>query len=119
MKDPKNVDLLLRTKAFALRVIRLSASLPKTCEGDVLGRQVLRSGTSVGANYREANRSRSRAEFSAKVGDSLKELSEPSYWLALLQESEVIKPNLLTGLLNECNELTAIFTTIHKKARAS
>ena len=119
MKDPKNADLLLRTKATALRAIRLCASLPKTREGDVLGRHVLRSGTSVGANYRKASRSRPCAEFSAKLGDSLKELSESSYWLELLQESEVIKPNLLTGLLNESNELKAIFSTIHKKARAS
>jgi len=119
MKDPKNADLLRRTKAFALRIIRLSSSLPKTREADVLGRQVLRSGTSVGANYREASRSRSKLEFSAKVGDSLKELSESSYWLELLQEAAIIKPTLLTDLLKENDELTAIFTTIHKKSRTA
>ncbi|MFA7233606.1 MAG: four helix bundle protein [Terrimicrobiaceae bacterium] len=119
MKDPKNADLLRRTKAFALRIIRLSASLPKMREADVLGRQLLRSGMSVGANYREASRSRSRAEFSAKVGDSLKELSESGYWLDLLHESGIIKPALLAELVKECDELTAIFTTIHKKSRAA
>lgn len=119
MKDQKNADLHLRTKAFALRVIRLSASLPKTREADVLGRQLLRSGTSAGANYREASRSRSRAEFAAKVGDSLKELAESGYWLDLLGESGILKPSLLKDLAQECDELTAIFTTIHKKSRAA
>ena len=119
MKDQRNSDLLLRTKAFALRGIRLSASLPKTREADVLGRQVLRSGTSVGANYREASRARSRLEFSAKVGDSLKELAESAYWLDLLLESGIIKPTLLSELVKECDELVAIFTTIHKKSRVA
>ena len=119
MKDQKNADLLRRTKAFALRIIRLSASLPKTREADVLGRQVLRSGTSVGANYREASRARSRPEFSAKVGDSLKEIAESAYWLDLLFESGIIKPALLSELVKECDELTSIFTTIHKKSRVA
>jgi len=119
MKDPKNADLLRRTKAYALRIIRLSASLPKTREADVIGRQVLRSGTSVGANYREASRARSRPEFCAKVGDSLKELAESAYWLDLLLESGIIKPALLAELVKESDELLAIFTTIHKKSRVA
>ena len=119
MKDQKNADLLRRTKAFAMRVIRLSASLPKTRESEVLGRQVLRSGTSIGANYREASRARSRLEFSAKVGDSLKELAETAYWLDLLLESGIMKPPLLSVLVEECDELTAIFTIIHKKSRVA
>ena len=83
-------DLQIRTKEFALRVIRLYCALPKSTEAQVLGKQVLRSGTSVGANYREANRARSRAEFIAKIGDCLKELDETAYWLELLSESSIV-----------------------------
>jgi len=72
------------TREFALRVIRMFSALPKTTEAQVLGKQVLRSGTSVGANYREAQRARSKSEFIAKIGDCLKELDETAYWLDLL-----------------------------------
>jgi four helix bundle protein len=82
MKDevegPK--ELSERTKIFALRVIKMFSALPKSEVARVLGKQVLRSGTSVGANYREAQRARSKAEFIAKIGDSLKELDETAYW---------------------------------------
>ena len=74
-------DLAERTKRFALRVVAMYSTLPKSTEAQVMGKQVLRSGTLVGANYREANRARSKAEFIAKLGDSLKELDETSYWL--------------------------------------
>jgi four helix bundle protein len=77
----KEDDLQERTKKFALRVIRLSGNLPKSSEAQVLGKQLLRSGTSVGANYREAYRARSKPEFVAKCGDSLRELEESAYWL--------------------------------------
>ena len=77
-------NLKERTKQFALRIIRLFGSLPKTAEAQVLGKQLLRSGTSVGANYREAYRARSKSEFVAKCGDSLRELEESAYWLELL-----------------------------------
>jgi four helix bundle protein len=77
-------DLRERTKDFALRVVRMFSALPKTTEAQVLGKQVLRSGTSVGANYREAFRARSKHEFIAKCGDSLRELEESAYWLELL-----------------------------------
>ena len=80
----EETDLRERTKAFALRVVRLFSALPKTTEAQVPGRQVLRSGTSVGANYREAYRGRSKAEFIAKCGDSLRELEETAYWFELL-----------------------------------
>ncbi len=83
-------DLKPRTKAFALRIVRMYGVLPKRAAAAVLGRQVLRSGTSVGANYREANRARSRAEFIAKMGDCLKELEETEYWLELLVESGIV-----------------------------
>ncbi|MGH7962456.1 MAG: four helix bundle protein [Candidatus Binatia bacterium] len=110
-------DLRERTKAFALRVIRMFAALPKSTEAQVLGRQVLRSGTSVGANYREAWRARSKAEFIAKLGDCLKELDETAYWLELLTESHILPPEKLSGLRDECNQLIAIFTTSVKKSK--
>lgn len=112
-------DLRQRTKQFALRVIRLFTSLPKTTEAQVLGKQVLRSGTSVGANYREAHRSRSKPEFISKLGDCLKELDETAYWLELLVESEIVPADHLASLQDECNQLTAIFTTIAKKTKQS
>ena len=117
MKD-ENKDLRGRTKEFAIRVVRMFSALPKSTEAQVLGKQVLRSGTSVGANYREACRSRSRAEFVAKMGDCLKELDESSYWFELLDETGVATPTGLEPLKKECNALLAIFTTISKKCKA-
>lgn len=111
-------DLKMRTKRFALRVIRMYAALPKgNTIAQVLGKQVLRSGTSVGANYREASRGRSKAEFISKIGDSLKEIEETGYWLELLVESGVVPSAKMGDLLDETNQLTAIFTTIDKKAK--
>ncbi len=110
-------DLKRRTKAFALRIIKMYCALPKRTEAQVLGKQVLRSGTSVGANYWEADCARSRAEFVAKMGDSLKELSETAYWLELLIESGIVKLAKLEPLLKETRELTAIFATIITKTR--
>ncbi len=110
-------DLPDRTKRFALHVIRLFTALPKTVEARVIGKQVLRSGTSVGANYREAYRSRSKAEFTAKAGDCLKELEETAYWLELLIESNIADGKYLAELRKECGELTAIFVTIIKKSK--
>lgn len=108
-----------RTKEFAIQVIRLYSSLPKSTEAQVLGKQVLRSGTSVGANYREAFRARSKAEFVAKIGDCLKELDETSYWFELMAETRISVPDVLDPLQSECNELLAIFTTIAKKCKNS
>jgi four helix bundle protein len=112
-------DLRERTKAFAISVIRMFSSLPKTAEARVLGKQVLRSGTSVGASYREACCSRSKAEFIAKLGDCLKELDESSYWFELLEETGTVAASSLEPLKRECNELLAIFTTIAKKSKSS
>ncbi len=112
-------DLRERTKEFAIRVVRLFPALPKSTEAQVLGKQVLRSGTSVGANYREACRARSKAEFTAKVGDCLKELDKSSYWFKLFQETGVATPASLEPLKKECNELLAIFTTIAKKCKTA
>jgi four helix bundle protein len=110
-------DLRKRTKDFALRIVRMFVALPKTPEARVLGSQVLRSGTSIGANYREAFRGRSRAEFIAKCGDSLRELEETAYWLELLVDGQIISATSLAPLSQECDELTAIFVTIIKKCR--
>jgi four helix bundle protein len=114
-----NEDLRLRTKRFALRIIRMFVALPKTDVARVLGRQVLRSGTSVGANYREAYRARSKSEFISKVGDCLKELEETSYWLELLVESTTVPSRRMAALLRETEELLAIFTTISKKSKGN
>ena len=92
-------------------------ALPKTEEARVLGKQVLRSGTSVGANFREAHRARSKAEFIAKVGDCLKELDETGYWLELITESGIVPADKLLSLQNETNQLLAILTTISKNAK--
>jgi four helix bundle protein len=120
MKDEQKIsDLRQRTKAFALRIITLFGSLPKSPQAQVLGKQVLRSGTSVGANYREGQRARSKAEFISKIGDCLKELDETAYWLELLTESRLVKPARLVGLIDECNQLLAIFTTISKRSKES
>jgi len=110
-------DLRDRTKRFALRVIRLLPTLPNTMEARIIGKQLLRSGTSVGANYREAFRGRSRAEFIAKCGDCLRELEETVYWLELLLEANLVSTEKLSAVNRECNELTAIFVTIIKRSR--
>jgi four helix bundle protein len=111
-------DLLPRTKMFARRIIRLYCALSKTdTVAQVLGRQVLRSGTSVGANYREANRARSKAAFISKMGDCLKEADETLYWLELPSEENVVSPGRLAPLVNEARELVAIFIMILKRSR--
>lgn len=119
MQKEEVADLRVRTKDFALRIIRMYSALPKTTEAQVIGKQVLRSGTSVGANYREAYRSRSKAEFIAKVGDSLKEIEETAYWLELLEDAEIVSAAKLTDLRRETNELIAIFVTTIKTARSN
>jgi four helix bundle protein len=117
MKNQRE-DLRDRTKGFALRIIKLYASLPRLAVAQTLGNQLLRSGTSVGANYRDACRARSNAEFISKLGDSLKELEETSYWLELLGDSGTIRLQRLMLLIDETSQLTAILTSISKKVRA-
>lgn len=119
MKDEELPDLTERTTEFALRIVRMFVSLPKTEEARVFGKQVLRSGTSVGANYREAQRARSKAEFIAKIGDCLKELDESSYWLELLVRSDIIPAPKLASLRDENQQLLAIFTTISKRSKSN
>jgi len=113
----EETDLRERTKEFALRILRMFAALPKTTESQVLGKQVLRSGTSVGANYREAFRGRSKPEFIAKCGDSLRELEETAYWLELLVDGQIVPAGKLSALRQECDELTANFVTILKRSK--
>src|SRR5881227_2506444 len=117
LKEEK--DLRNRTKAFALRIVRIFSALPKTTEAQVLGKQLLRSGTSIGANYREAFRARSKAEFIAKCGDCLREIEETAYWLELLVDAKIISADKLQPLRAECDELTAIFVTILKHSKES
>ena len=103
-------ELKLRTKKFGLRVIKLVESLPKTQTAIVIGKQLLRCATSVGANYRSACRGKSKADFIAKMAIVEEEADETIYWLELLIEAKIIKANLVAQLLTEANELTAIMT---------
>ena len=104
-------DLKQRTKEFALMVIRLYTGLPKTTEAQVLGKQMLRAGTSVGAHYREASRARSDAEFTSILEGGLKELGETEYWLELLEEATIMPSEHLIAIKQEASELTAILVT--------
>ncbi len=115
MKDKQ--DLRIRTKTFALRIIRLYSALPKTTEAQILGKQVLRSGTSVGAHYREASRAKSTRDFISKMEGGLQELDETDYWLELLGDSEIIPYSRLADLQAETNELIAIFVASVKTAK--
>lgn len=112
-------DLLQRTKEFALRIIRLYAALPKTTEAQVLGKQVLRSGTSIGAHYREASRAKSDADFISKIETALQELDETYYWLELIVEAKIFTEEKVKPLNEEAKQLNAIFTTIVKKIKAN
>ena len=107
----KEYDLRTRTKEFALRVIRLYSSLPGTTVAQVIGKQMLRSGTSVGAQYREGVRSRSNAEFVSKLESSIQELEETIYWFELIVESEIFPPERMHDIIEEAHELLAILTS--------
>ena len=117
MSKTQSVELRARTKTFALRIIRLYVSLPKTIEAQVLGRQVLRSGTSVGAHYRESQRAKSEADFINKIEGGLQELDETAYWLELLSESNTVTKEKVEPLMKEADELISIFVTIVNKMK--
>lgn len=106
-----------RTKRFALELIDLVERMPRNRAGDVVGRQLLRAGTSIGANYREANRAVSRPDFHNKLGISTKEASETEFWLELVDESEHLQTEGSAKLLGESGELIAILTTIGKNSK--
>ena len=110
-------DLRGRTRLFALAVIRLVESLPKARTADVLGRQLLRSGTSVGANYRAACRARSASDFIAKMGLVEEELDESAYWMELLVEGRVAQMDMVEPLMRESDELLAITVSSIKTAK--
>ena len=110
-------ELKQLTKAFGKRVVKLTESLPKNTTSSVIGRQLLRSATSVGANYRAVCRARSRADFIAKLGIVEEECDESLYWLEMLVETNQIKPILVSGLMKEGEEILAIAVASAKTAR--
>lgn len=117
--NTKSTDLRVRTKEFAIRVIRLVDSLPNRRSCEVIGKQLLRCATSVGANYRAACRGRSTAEFCAKLGIVEEEADESAYWMELLIEAGVIRQELIDELLTEAREITAMIVASIRTARAS
>ena len=112
-------DLKPRAKLFARRIIRLYSSLPGETVAQVLGRPVLRSGTSIGANYREACRARSKAEFISKTGDGLKEADETPCWLELLQEEKIVSQRRLSAWVDEANQPVAILVASLNTSRGN
>ena len=116
MNDSKN-DLRERTTEFALRIVRMYKSLPKSTETQVLGKQVLRSGTSVGAQFRESQRAKSDADFIHKLESVLQEADETAYWLELLVRAEIVPAKKLEALRSEIDEIIAILVTIVTKVK--
>jgi four helix bundle protein len=108
-------ELEKRTRVFAVRIIRLSSRLPNTPEGRVIRSQITKSGTSVGANYREANRSRSKSDFKNRISICESEASETQYWMEIIVEANWLTKAQIEWEYNEGTELLAIFTTIGKK----
>lgn len=110
-------NLRSRTRAFAVSVIKFIDTLPNTRAADVIGRQLLRSATSVGANYRSAQRGRSKAEFCAKLGIVEEECGESSYWFELLEEVEIVKKDRIDAMQREANEITAMVVASIRTAK--
>jgi four helix bundle protein len=117
MSKEKHQQLGTRSKAFALRIIRMSQALPRSREANVILQQLLRSATGMAANYRAAGRSRSKAEFVAKIGVVVEEADETVFWLEMLADSGIVRAPKLQNLLNEAMQLVAIFTASRKTAR--
>jgi four helix bundle protein len=112
-------ELKKRTKEFALRIVKLVSALPNTTAGRVIGNQLLRSGTSVGANYRAACRAKSKSDFVYKISIVEEEADESSFWLELIIESELMRKSKIASLLKEADELTAIFVSTNKTAKSN
>ena len=110
-------ELKQRTKQFALRVMKLAGSLPRNFVARIIGSQLVRAGTSVGANYRAACRARSQAEFVAKLGIVEEETDESSYWMELIMEAKIIAPERIQPLLAEANEILAIISASRRTAK--
>ena|SRR5690606_40697859 len=117
--EPEREELAARTRRFAVRIVRMCGRLPQRMETQVIGRQVLKSGTSVGAQFREAKRARSDAEFVSKLESALQELDETSYWFELLVECQIVAADKLADLQREADELTAILVTIVRKVKGA
>ena len=113
------LELQKRTKEFAIRIIRMAESLPDSKVGEVVARQIIRSATSVGANYRAVCRAKSKADFIAKMGIVIEEADETAYWLELIEETYLLPKPKLVNLQSEINELVAIFVTSQKTAKSS
>ena len=113
------IDLRDRTRDFALRIMRLCKAPPKTAEGGVIKRQILRSGTSIGANYSAARRGRSHADFTAKLGIALEEADETVYWLELIVHAGLLPAKQIEPLLDEANQLVAILVASLRTARSA
>ncbi len=113
----KGDDLKDRTKRFALRIVKLVETLPKTQTARVIGGQLLRCGTSVAANYRASCRARSNADFIAKMGIVEEETDESAFWIEMLVDTNLVKKELVAELLDEADQLTAIFVTSINTAR--
>jgi len=109
------IDLEKRTRDFAVRIIRLSSKLPNTPEGRVIRNQITKSATSMGANYREANRSRSKADFKNRISICESEASETQFWLEIIIDANWLTREQIESEYAECGELLALFTTIGKK----
>jgi four helix bundle protein len=112
-------EMKRRTKALALRVVRVVESLPRSRSAEVIGRQLLRAGTSVGANYRAVCRAKSRTDFLHKLSIVEEEADECAYWLELLADAEMVPRQRLSGLLSECDQITAILVASIRSARRS
>lgn len=110
-------ELKLRTKQFALRVIKLTDALPRSRPAEVIGRQLLRSATSVGANYRAACRARSKADFISKIGITEEEADESLYWLEMIVEAGLLPKTRVNALMQEADELVAIFVSTGHSAK--
>ena len=110
-------ELRARTKAFALRIVKLYRSLPRSADAQVMGKQLLRCGTSVAANYPASCRARSKAEFASRIGIVVEEADESGFWLEMLVDAGIVRVALLKDLLQESKELTAIFTATQQSVR--
>jgi four helix bundle protein len=110
-------ELEERTKQFAVQVVKTTTLFPKSGEGQVIGKQLLRAGTSIGANYREANRAESRNDFIHKIGVAEKEAAETIYWLEICRDTKLGPEKQIAELLNEAGQLLAILITIGRKAK--
>lgn len=119
MSEMTKEEMKKRTKQFALRVINLASALPENAVGRVITNQIIRCGTSVGANYRAALRARSSKDFINKIGVVLEESDESAFWMELMVEGKVMPENRVSSLLQEANELTAIFAATHKTLKVN